>query len=242
MTFREFATAAFLLPSNVFSGLTNGLLGSYKRNARTGAIKTATNEDGTTTALTNSGLLGNVLDGIKYVGRAVSNFVYNHKQAIATAFWASLALAGAAALTVFLWPAALTAVTTFTIAGLSIAGVVGANVVAQIGAVAALTAAATSVAVYATAAVVNTISAISSFFASRSRPQGPSANQPTFTGEEDGNKSARTMSNLGGKVPTAFTQAQDQAPLHTTVLRPAQDTTPVVDQALDNTTPVAQMN
>ena len=214
MTFKEFAKAAFLFPATVFGGITSLLLGSYKRRPN-GEITT----DAECNALSNRGLLGSILDGIKYVGRGISNFLYNHRQAIAVAFWASLVLAGAAALTVFLWPAALTAVTTFTIAGLSIAGVVGANVVAQIGAVAALTAAATSVAVYTAAAVANTISAISTFFASRSTSRPRPSNEENFAEEENVNGSAKQLSGLGGKVTNVEVFRAEQAPVHSHVLK-----------------------
>ena len=223
MTFRQFASAALLFPATVLVGITNLLLGSYEREPK-GKIKT--DSDGN--SLVKPGLLGYILDGIKDVGRGISNFLYNNRQEIAVAFWASLVLAGVAALTVFLWPAALTAVTTFTIAGLSIDGVVGDNVVAQIGAVAALTAAANSLAVYTAAAVANTISAISSFFASRStttpRP-GPS-NEVTFTAKNGANEgSSSKLKSLGN--PTPFIENQklgaEKNPDHTTIFNRAKD-------------------
>ncbi|MCL9682986.1 hypothetical protein [Legionella maioricensis] len=215
MTFRQFARAAFLFPATVLGGITDLLLGSYKRKA-TGEIRT----DADGNALTRPGLLSSILDGIKYVARGVANFVYNHRQAIATAAWASLLVAGAAALTVFLWPAALAFATTFSIAGYSIASVVGANVVAQIAAVGVVGAVATSAAVYTVAAIANTISAISSFFASRSRAQQP-ANEPTIGGQEvTATKSAKELSKLGKPIPVTQAELKDEAqPVHRTVLK-----------------------
>ncbi len=210
MTFKEFAKAAFLFPAKVFGGITSLLLGSYKRRPDAEIITDAQGNPSS-----NRGLLGSILDGFKYVGRGTSNFLYNHRQAIAVAFWASLVLAGAAALTVFLWPAALTAVTTFTIAGLSIAGVVGANVVAQIGAVAALTAAATSVAVYTAAAVANTISAISTFFASRSTPRQRPSNEENL----NVNGSAKQIRVLGAKVTHVEDLTEERSPVHSQILK-----------------------
>ncbi|BCA97046.1 hypothetical protein TUM19329_34070 [Legionella antarctica] len=218
MTFRDFVTKAALLPATVFSGLTNLVLGSYQRK-EDGSIITKRTVDGTT-EVTNRGLLGTVLDGVKYVGRAVSNFVHNHKTAIAIAFWASLLLAGGAALTVFLWPAALAAVTTFTIAGLSIAAVVGTSTIAQIGAVAALTAVATSLAVYAASTVVNGLGACATFFASRRSTPRPA--NDSFIDEQGIPNGYETMSGFGapqGGVATAFTQATN-APANTGTLFP----------------------
>ena len=160
MAFREFATAAFHSPATALSWLTDVVFGSYPHTAD-GEINDVYASDEPDEY---KGLLGLSLNGVRIIGKVIADFVYSHKTAIATAFWSSLAIAGAVALTLFLWPAALTVVATFTIAGLSIAGVVGANVIAQIIVAAALAAAATSVAVYATAAVVNTIIGIKNFF------------------------------------------------------------------------------
>lgn len=58
---------------------------------------------------------------------------------------------------VFFWPGALAAVTTFSIGGLSIASLVGTNVIAQMAVVAALAYVATSAAVYIPAGIFNSI-------------------------------------------------------------------------------------
>lgn len=183
MTFKDFMIKVAYLPGTAFSGLVNLLLGSTKRN-----------EAGKVVAV-NRGLFGLVLDGAKFVGSAIADFISNHKKAIATAFWASLAVAGAAALTVFLWPAALAAVTTFSIYGLSIAGVVGANTLLQIGAVSALAFAATSVATYLTAAAVNAISAIANCF---KRPSSKKEEPDSSSSDEEAlSRSASKFSKLG---------------------------------------------
>ncbi len=143
--FGKIMSAVGYLPANALSGLTNLLLGS-----------TSVDEDGET--VVKRGLLGLALDGIKFVARSAADFIAEHKKAIATAAWLSLAGAGAVALTLFLWPAALAAVASFSIYGFSIAGVVGANTLAQIGLAAGLAAAATSAVTYAGAAVGNFIS------------------------------------------------------------------------------------
>lgn len=162
MTLKDFASKAFHFPATLFSGLTSLLFGSYQKHSN-GTIKLGYDEK----PLTNPGLFGYLAMAFTYVTRAIANFVSNHQTAIATAFWASLVVAGAAALTVFLWPAALAAVVGFSIGGVSIAALVGTGLVAQVGAVAGLAAAATSALVYAGASVVNGFNAVRGWIASR---------------------------------------------------------------------------
>ena len=195
LTWKEVGYEILVSPATVLSGISSLLFGSNKRTKNDGYEKDVYGNE-----KINNGILGSILDGVKYVGRAVSNFLHDHKKAIATAFWASLVLAGAAALTVFLWPAALAAVTTFTVAGFSIAGVVGANVALQIGAVAALTTVATSAAVYTVAAIANTIN----FFIKCCAPKKPGSSDG-FT-ETNGaevlkaNGSAQRLRGLGSRT------------------------------------------
>lgn len=156
MKFKEVMSTILYLPANAFTGLSNLLLGStVKEKGRDGVERVKTDLDGK--PVTTPGLVGYIADGIKIVSRSTADFLSNHKKAIATAAWLSLLAAGAVALTLFLWPAALTAVATFSIAGLSIAAIAGASTIAQIGLAAALTAAAVSVATYVAAAAGNAI-------------------------------------------------------------------------------------
>ncbi|CEG58944.1 hypothetical protein [Legionella fallonii] len=214
MTAKDFFTGFFYLPARAFSTITDLVLGSYKRKDD-GSIKEASKE----ASNTNPGLLGFVFESVMYIARGISNFIYNHQTAIAAAFWASLVLSGAAALTVFLWPAALTAVATFSIYGLSIAAIVGTEAAAQIGAIAALTFAVTSVATYAIAAVVNTINWIKSC-CTKTNPdenkgkQFDLGNEETKENEdtkenEATNSSAKKMAEKLG-TPTPFTQVQKE--------------------------------
>lgn len=185
LTFKDVATGAFYLPARVFSGMTNLLLGS------TSYDKYGDEEH-------SRGLFGFVvdsakfvanllLDATKYVARGVSNFVADHKKAIAVAFWASLAVAGAVALTVAFWPAALAAVVNFTVAGVSIASLVGSGFVAQVAATAGLAAIATSAAVYVGATIVNAYTTVRDFFVSRKPAapafsgDAPSVSEPTIS-------------------------------------------------------------
>src|SRR5580704_779728 len=102
MTVKDFFRGAFYLPATIFSGMTNLLLGSYKRDNDDIIIP----DKGRTNI--NWSLLGLILYPILRVGLATSNLIYKRKLDIAIAFWLSLLAGGATALTVFLWPAALT--------------------------------------------------------------------------------------------------------------------------------------
>ncbi|HHT0592876.1 TPA: hypothetical protein ACTXXA_001066 [Legionella anisa] len=156
MKLRKIAKAIYELPANAFTGITNLIFGStVKETGRDGVERVKKGLDGK--PVTTPGLVGYLADGIKFVSRSTADFLSNHKQAIAAAAWISLLAAGAVALTLFLWPAALAAVATFSIGGLSIAAIAGASTVAQIGLAAGLAAAAASVATYVTAAAVNGI-------------------------------------------------------------------------------------
>lgn len=204
MAANDFFGNVFLAPAWTFSKVTDLLLGSYKRNQNGDILRVRKSESNT-----NSGLFGTILDVLKYSARAVSNFIYNHQTAIAIAFWSSLALAGAAALTVFLWPAALAAVTTFSIYGVSIASLVGTGLAAQVGAVAALTAAATSSVVFVSAAIVNTLNAVISFFSSRS-PGGGNSAPASYSAPDSSSSSTKTVAGLkkGIYVPGPALQAE----------------------------------
>lgn len=179
MTLKQFATGVFYLPAGVFSGLTNLFLGSYVKDNRGNYV---TDDEGN--YMRNRGLFGLTLDAAKYIGTGISNFISNHKKAIAVAFWSSLAVAGIAALTVALWPAALAAVTGFTVFGVSIASVVGTGFAAQVAATAGVAGALTSVGVYVGATVVNAFNALKDCFTnwrkSSSKSENESVNDENF--------------------------------------------------------------
>ncbi|HAT7073706.1 TPA: lpg2884 family Dot/Icm T4SS effector [Legionella pneumophila] len=178
MTLKQFATGVFYLPAAVFSGLTNLFLGSYAKDKRGNYIQ---DEDGN--YLRNRGLIGLTLDAVKYLGTSVAHFISNHQKAISVAFWSSLVVAGAAALTVAFWPAALAAVVNFSVFGVSIASVVGAGYAAQVAATAGVAAALTSTGVYIGATVVNGFNAFRECI-SKMRSKKPSSN-PEFTSVND---------------------------------------------------------
>ncbi|QMT58782.1 hypothetical protein [Legionella sp. PC997] len=138
MTFKQFMKTVAYLPADAFTGVVKLVLGYTDKYGDE-----------------HRGLLGLATDGIKFVGRSISDFLSEHKKAITTAAWLTLATAGAVALTLFLWPAALTAVASFSIYGFSIAGIAGANALAQIGLASLLAGAAVSAATYVGAAAGN---------------------------------------------------------------------------------------
>jgi len=163
MKLRDFMVAIGYLPATVFSGMVSITFGSTQTDDDE---NTVLNEKTGEPEVTPS-LLGLILDSIKAVGQGIGDFIASHKKAIATAAWLTLLLAGATALTLFLWPAALTAVATFAIANISILSVVGTNTALQIIAASGLVAAAVSTAVYLVASVANTINWIKECFTKR---------------------------------------------------------------------------
>ncbi len=212
MTFKDFMSATFRLPARVLTGLVGLTLGA-----------TALKRDGTVDEKRSfPGLLGLVLgsakfalDVVKTIGRTVTGLIRNHQQAIASAFWMSLLVGGAAALTVALWPAALAAVVGFSIGGYSIASVFGANFAVQVGVTAGVGAVLASAAVYSVAAVANFVNFIRSCFTKDSS----AANQAEFVAEETlGNGSAASLSKLSAapSVTVDLSLGQTQAPVHTT--------------------------
>ena len=92
------------------------------------------------------GLLGLIANGVQWLGSAISSFMYNNRMGAGIWFWSSLFVAGAAALTLFLWPAALAAVAGVSVFGVSIGAIAGASVLAQIGLSAAVIATAVTAA------------------------------------------------------------------------------------------------
>lgn len=155
LTFGKFAVGFMELPATIFSGLLNITFGHTQTDDQ-GNIQL----DKEKQPIVRDGFVSFALDVIKELGRDIADLAASNKRAIAIAFWFSLTVAGGLALTLFLWPAALTAVANFSIFGFSIAGLVGTNSLLQIGVAAGLAAAATSVATYFTDAVVNAITAL----------------------------------------------------------------------------------
>lgn len=125
----------------------------------------------------------------------------------------SLAASAAVGLTLFLWPAALAAVASFSVYGLSIAGIVGANTALQIGFTAGLAFAATSVASSFAAALFNTASWIKN---ACFKPKAAKHGDHQFESPEVSPKdSINLMSQLGG-TPASKSAKEDVQPTHTT--------------------------
>ncbi|HAT1596633.1 TPA: lpg2884 family Dot/Icm T4SS effector [Legionella pneumophila] len=230
MTLKQFATGVFYLPAAVFSGLTNLFLGSYAKDKRGNYIQ---DEDGN--YVRNRGLIGLTLDAVKYLGTSVANFISNHQKAISVAFWSSLVVAGAAALTVAFWPAALAAVVNFSVFGVSIASVVGAGYAAQVAATAGVAAALTSTGVYLGASIVNAFNALRECI-SNLRSKKPSSN-PEFTPVNDetfdeGRRNQFSGLNKGSEQQApklSSSSSEDEEPVHTpTVFAQPKDVAPEV--------------
>ncbi|HDV5710692.1 TPA: lpg2884 family Dot/Icm T4SS effector [Legionella pneumophila] len=232
MTLKQFATGVFYLPAAVFSGLTNLFLGSYAKDKRGNYIQ---DEDGN--YVRNRGLIGLTLDAVKYLGTSVANFISSHQKAISVAFWSSLVVAGAAALTVAFWPAALAAVVNFSVFGVSIASVVGAGYAAQVAATAGVAAALTSTGVYLGATVVNAFNALRECI-SNLRSKKPSSN-PEFTPVNDETFEEVRRNQFSGlskgseqqQTVQLSSSSSEEEPVHTTkvFVQPKDVTTEVVE-------------
>ena len=126
---------------------------------------------------------------------------------------------GAAALTVAFWPAALAAVTGFTIAGYSIASVVGAGFAAQVAATAGVGAILASAAVYAIATVVNLITAIKNCFTKKPDSANEGEFEPQYPQDGHDSDEFRGSANAMSPLHTHETESDlktsfDAQPLH----------------------------
>lgn len=219
MTLKGFVVGFLELPAKALGSITGLFLGANEYN-----------KDGSVDEKRSfPGLLGlavivatGILNGVKAIGRGISGLIANHQRAIATAFWMSLLAAGAAALTLALWPAALAAVANFTIAGFSIASVFGANAAVQIGAAAGISALLASTVTYTIASIVNFVN----FLKNCCSPKSPAANQADFVETEtvaiEG--SAKHLSRLGKSATAerASATVNEAAPVHGSLLQPQQ--------------------
>lgn len=191
MTLKEFVVTTLRLPATILGGLSTLILGDYDRDEHGVAKKQGVFR----------GILGLTLDLVKYIGRNITNFLVDHKDAIATSFWLSLLAAGAAAAVVAFWPAALAAVTGFTIAGYSI-GAFFTGFTAQVAATAGVAAVLTSAAVYSVATVANVCKFIYGCCCGPDSDDDlPMQEQPESSQKHSGNSSIAAMSKMGGKRP-----------------------------------------
>ncbi|VEB32577.1 transmembrane protein [Legionella sainthelensi] len=223
---KKFMRTVAYLPADVFSGAVNLALGSSQKD-KEGEIKT------------NRGLLGLLLDGVKYVAQSTANFIAAHKKAISVAAWLSLAAAGGVGLTLFLWPAALTAVATFTVYGFSIAGIVGANTALQIGFAAGLAAAAASVGTYLTATVVNSVSAIASYFKRPSKTEKLLASNEESLSEESSRSHSHSHDDIPDTNPS-LTLLNSQAPKTTNTVTKESHSEPQFTELFSSQKPVVE--
>jgi hypothetical protein len=145
MRFKDFIG----LPGRILAGLSRFLLGDYRRKTNGSINETA--------STTYPGVVGTILDFVKFLGRTITNIIQYNMNSISAAFWMSLLVGGAAALAVAYWPAALAAVVNYSVAGYSIAALVGADFAAQIAATGVAGAVLGSAAIYALTTVANVL-------------------------------------------------------------------------------------
>lgn len=111
--------------------------------------------------LIKGGIVGSVLQFAYFLSQTLSEAVDNHKSAISLAFWIGIGVAAAVAIAgaviAGFYPTLLATITGFSLYGISIAGLAGANVIAQVAVAAGLAAAAANVATWVGAAIVNAI-------------------------------------------------------------------------------------
>lgn len=163
-------------------------------------------------------LVKGLLSMVKSVFNGLTNLVSDNTDAIASAFWVSLLVGGAAALTVAYSPAALAAVVGFKVLGYSIASVVGSSFTAQVAATAGVGAVLGSAAVYSMATVINFCRFVSNCCFPKKREQAGFV----FEAEEtkvEAKGSATALSQLGGSVSAnSSTMSAEKAPTHVSSL------------------------
>lgn len=213
LTFKKFAVGFIKLPGMILSGLSALAFGYTEKN-----------EQGETKK--RHGLFSLLLTGLIAIGRGLTNIIAKHITAVSTAFWLSLIVGGALALTVFLLPAALTAITSFSVFGFTLGGLIGGfSIGAQSAVIGGLAALATSVVTYACTAIVNGISAlINKCCSSHTKSE---LDTKTSSDEKHGAKhtrtSASTLKGLGGSAP-AQDRTEHQAPTtHSSLLLDASE-------------------
>lgn len=208
-SFKKFATDAVKLPATVLTAAAKQLLGANRKYSD-GTIVLESPKKSRAPVVTK-GLLGLLLDGIATVGRGATDFISAHKTAIATAFWASAALAGTVALALYLAPSALAAVAAYSVYGYSIVGIVGTNPLLQIGFAATLAFTATSAVTYMTATVANTVAAIRNTFTTTAKP----GTSTPPTGDGTPTENSPSVSPSLKKIHTPTSQSTDTSPSST---------------------------
>lgn len=139
---------------------------------------------------------------VTWMATAFSSFISRHKTAIAAAFWISLALTTAAVLTAFFWPAALAAVVSFSVAGFSIAGIVGTGLGAQLGVIAGLAAVGSVALSVVGVHIAAILTSVYNFFKECCGKQTPStkgAKREISLQGEKGTTSAKNLRELGAQ-------------------------------------------
>lgn len=199
MTFKDFAMGIFRLPATILNAFMALIFGGEQRAGLLDYAKF---------------VLFNTLDFITFLGRSLSNLINNNKLAVASAFWASLIIAGATALTLFISPAALNFVANLKIAGYSIALLVGTDPTLQIITGAGISAGLTSVGVYFIASVINCFICLKNLCIAKALSKSETECEEV---KETKQESLKTMSKLNS--PNSSSKAQlevvAEEPVHT---------------------------
>ena len=203
----RFVYKAFLAPASLFSFASDVVLGAQREEVK--------NVDGNVVeeAVKREGLFGATLNVLKAIAKAVSSFIAEHKQAIAVAAWATLAVAVGVSLALVFWPGALAVVAGASIGGLSIAAIVGANTALQIVAATTIAVVAANVAVYTGAIVVHVINVFRKVFGGGDAPGDSPDLEPeaAYPLPSDGVSSAAAMAGLGAGMVTTTPTASGAA-------------------------------
>lgn len=170
------------------------------------------------------GLVGLVLNGVKGVATSFSKLIKGQETTIATALWAAIILSAAAAATVAFVPAVLAAVVGFSVAGVSIASLVGSSFIAQVAAVAALTGLAAMTSVFSVAAAVGVVRAIKGLFTKADAPAGDD-NGPAAPAEE-------VVVDSTAAITAGLTEANKDEATVVAAVAPTQEDAPVNSPAL----------
>ena len=193
LTFKKFAIGFAELPAEILGGLTRFLFG-YTTSDKKGKK-----------VIEHNGLLPLILNGIKAITKGLANLITNHRTAITIAFWTSLILASTVAL-ILLWPAALTAVASFAIGGISILSLVGASTAMQIGFAAGATFIGTSLLTYLIAGLVNGLVALKNLC------YPPAVVSDCDTSDDDSSSCTSSHADLMSALHRTPTQSSENTP------------------------------
>lgn len=153
-------TTLYNLPGTIVSGMSDLVFGNDKQNFSADTPELAKEAS-------RGGIIGSTLSVFYSVSQGISSLIRNNRSTISLAFWVTLGVAAsvaiAGAVLASFYPAILASIVGFSLYGISIASLAGANVIAQVAVACGLAGAAASAVTYAGAAVVNACTALVGF-------------------------------------------------------------------------------